>query len=75
MKAQEVELALEEVEKAGEEQAKFGKCLGEKIIMVLNSGFHLFTKQWRISFNILGWPKSKILWTNPNKLSGQPNIL
>lgn len=25
MKAQEVELALEEVEKAGEEQAKFGK--------------------------------------------------
>lgn len=26
MKAQEVELALEEVEKAGEEQAKFGIC-------------------------------------------------
>lgn len=30
MKAQEVELALEEVEKAGEEQAKFGKCLEKK---------------------------------------------
>lgn len=44
MKAQEVELALEEVEKAGEEQAKFGKCL-RKFIMVVNSGFHLFTKQ------------------------------
>lgn len=29
MKAQEVELALEEVEKAGEEQAKFGKCPGK----------------------------------------------
>lgn len=27
MKAQEAELALEEVEKAGEEQAKFGQCL------------------------------------------------
>ena len=32
MKAQEVELALEEVEKAGEEQAKFGKCLGQKLL-------------------------------------------
>ena len=32
MKAQEVELALEEVEKAGEEQAKFGKCLGKKLL-------------------------------------------
>lgn len=30
MKAQEVELALEEVEKAGEEQAKFGKCREKK---------------------------------------------
>lgn len=29
MKAQEVELALEEVEKAGEEQAKFGNALEE----------------------------------------------
>ena len=45
MKAKEVELALEEVEKAGEEQAKFGKCLGERITVVLKSGFHLFTKQ------------------------------
>lgn len=32
MKAQEVELALEEVEKAGEEQAKFGKLLGRKLL-------------------------------------------
>lgn len=30
MKAQEVELALEEVDKAGEEQAKFGNTL-EKV--------------------------------------------
>lgn len=32
MKAQEVELALEEVEKAGEEQAKFGKHLGKSLL-------------------------------------------
>lgn len=32
MKAQEVELALEEVEKAGEEQAKFGKCLVKSLL-------------------------------------------
>uniref|UniRef100_A0A452E311 Centrosomal protein 290 n=1 Tax=Capra hircus TaxID=9925 RepID=A0A452E311_CAPHI len=37
MKAQEVELALEEVEKAGEEQAKFGKCLRERITMAQHS--------------------------------------
>lgn len=33
MKAQEVELALEEVEKAGEEQAKFGKCLEKRKLL------------------------------------------
>uniref|UniRef100_A0A6I8N3G2 Centrosomal protein 290 n=1 Tax=Ornithorhynchus anatinus TaxID=9258 RepID=A0A6I8N3G2_ORNAN len=33
MKAQEVELALEEVEKAGVEQAKFGMCLKEKLLI------------------------------------------
>lgn len=35
MKAQEVELALEEVEKAGEEQAKFGKCLEKRKLVIL----------------------------------------
>ena len=45
MKAQEVELALEEVEKAGEEQAKFGGYLGKiKSIVMFNSVFHLFIK-------------------------------
>lgn len=44
MKAQEVELALE-VEKAGEEQAKFGGYLGKKkSIVMFNSVFHLFIK-------------------------------
>lgn len=40
MKAQEVELALEEVEKAGEEQAKFGNAL-EKVYQSVKWGFHL----------------------------------
>lgn len=48
MKAQEVELALEEVEKAGEEQAKFGKCLGEKKTvvspLVVSTKFIIFYK-------------------------------
>ena len=54
MKAQEVELALEEVEKAGEEQAKFGKCLGKNYygVLIVNCIYLLSHRELTLIYSI-----------------------